>query len=85
MKLTETLTTDHRTTTLDAATREEAASYLWVLAAKQFDMEYLRASEADSPENPKIRSNRDGTRIWTTGKDFHYTAEWNSDDKKGDK
>ena len=64
-----------RTTTLEAATQDEAASYLRVLAANQLDLEYLRASEADTPENPEIRSNRDGTRLWTTGKDFHYTAE----------
>jgi hypothetical protein len=76
-----------RMTTLKAATQDEAASYLRVLAANQLDLEYLRASEADTPENPEIRSNRDGTTLWTTGKDFHYTAEWNSggDDGKRDK
>ena len=65
-----------RTTTLEAATRDEAASYLRVLAANQMDLEYLRASDADEPENPEIHSTRDGTTLWTTGKEFHYTAEW---------
>ena len=78
-----------RTTTLEAATQDEAASYLRVLAANQFDLEYLRASEADTPENPEIRSNRDSTKFWTTGKDFHYTAEWSvggdSNKRKRDK
>jgi hypothetical protein len=69
-----------RTTTLEAATQHEAGSYLRVLAANQLDLEYLSASEADTPENPEIRSNRDGTKLWTTGKDFHYTAEWFLDD-----
>ena len=69
-----------RTTTLEAATQDEAASYLRVLAANQLDLEYLRSSEADAPKNPEIRSNRDGTMFWTTGRDFHYTAEWVLDD-----
>lgn len=64
-----------RTTTLEDATQDEAASYLRVLVANQLDLEYLRASEVDTPENPEIRSNRDGTMLWTTGKAFHYTAE----------
>ena len=75
-----------RSTTIEDATLHEIASLLERLAAKQFDHEYLRASETDTPRSPEIRSNRDGTRIWTTGKDFHYTAEWNyGDDKKRDK
>jgi hypothetical protein len=65
-----------RTTTLENATPDEAASYLRVLAAKQLDLDYLLASEVDSPKTPELRSNRDGTMLWTTGKDFHYTAEW---------
>ena len=69
-----------RTTTLEAATQDEAASYLRVLTANQLDKEYLRASEADTPENPEIHSNRDGTKLWTTGRDFHYTAELFLDD-----
>jgi hypothetical protein len=69
-----------RTTTLEAATQDEAASYLRILAANQLDLGHLRASEADTPENPEIRSNREGTKLRTTGKDFHYTAEWFLDD-----
>jgi hypothetical protein len=69
-----------RTTTLEDATQDEAASYMRVLAANHLDLEYLSASEAETPDNPEIRSNRDGTRLWTTGKDFHYTAEWFLDD-----
>lgn len=73
-----------RATTLEAATQDEAASYLRVLAANKLDLEYRQPSEADTPENPEIRSNRDGTKLWTTGKDFHYTADWNvgGDDRK---
>ena len=69
-----------RTTTLEAATQDEAASYLRVLVANQLDLEYLRSSKADAPKNPEIRSNRGGTMFWTTGRDFHYTAEWVLDD-----
>lgn len=68
-----------RSSTIEDATQDEVASLLERLAAKQFDHEYLRASEADTPENPEVRSNRSGTMIWTTGTDFHYTAEWFSD------
>lgn len=64
-----------RVTTVEDATRDEVASLLRKLAADQLDLEYLRAS-ADTPQSPVIRSNRSGTMLWTTGKDFHYTAEW---------
>jgi len=63
-------------TTTRGGVQDEAASYMRVLSANQLDLEYLRASEADTPKNPEIRSNRDGTRLWTTRKDFHNTAEW---------
>jgi len=49
------------------------------LASKHFDLEYLRASEADTSESPEVRSNRGGTMLWTTGTDFYYTADWFSD------
>ena len=68
-----------RVTTVDDATQDEVASRLRNLASKHFDLEYLRASEADTPESPEVRSNRSGTMLWTTGTDFHYTADWFSD------
>ena len=68
-----------RTATVEDATQEEVASLLRDLAARQFEHEYLRASEADTPESPEVRSNRAGTMLWTTGIDFHYTADWFSD------
>ena len=68
-----------RSTTIEDATQDEIASQLERLAAKQFDHEYLRAPETDTPRSPEIRSNRTGTMLWTTGSDFHYTAEWLSD------
>jgi hypothetical protein len=48
------------------------------VAANQLELEYLRAPEEDSdePSSPDIRTNRSGTMLWTTGQDFHYTAEW---------
>jgi len=69
-----------RTTTIEDATQEEIESQLRSLATRQLDHEYLRASEADTPESPDVRSNRSGTLLWTTGSDVHYTAEWFSDD-----
>ena len=72
-----------RTTTVDDATQDEIASLLRNLAARQFDHEYLRASEADTPQSPEVHSNRAGTMVWTTGKDFHYTADWFSDGDSG--
>jgi hypothetical protein len=73
-------------TTVDDVSQEEVAARLRSLASKHLDLEYLRASEVDTPENPEIRSNRTGTKLWTTGRDFHYTAEWFSgDDKRGGK
>lgn len=65
-----------RVTTVEDATRDEVESILQRLAAKQLDLEYLRASQAKTPESPEVRSNRNGTMLWTAGKDFHYTAEW---------
>ena len=62
-----------RVTTVENATPDDVKSILRRLAAKQLDLEYLRASQADTPE---VRSNRNGTMLWTAGKDFHYTAEW---------
>jgi hypothetical protein len=68
-----------RVTTIEDATKEEVASSLCRLAADQLDLECLRTSEDDTPESPEIRSNRSGTMLWTTGRDFHYTAELFSD------
>ena len=68
-----------RSITVEDATQDEVASLLRSLAARQLDHEYLRASEADAPESPEVRSNRAGTMLWTTGTDFHYTADWFSD------
>ena len=68
-----------RVTTVENATQDEVESILKRLAAKQLDLEYLRASQADTPDNPEVRSNRNGTMLWTAGKDFHYTAEWFGD------
>jgi hypothetical protein len=65
-----------RSSTIEDAVQDDVASLLERLAAKQFDHEYLRASESDTPKSPEIRSNRSGTMLWTTGTDFHYTAEW---------
>jgi len=65
-----------RDTTVEDATQDDVESLLRRLAANHFDLEYLRASEADTPDSPEIRSNRTGTMLWTTGRDFHYTAEW---------
>jgi hypothetical protein len=73
---------------IEEATQDEIASLLQKLAANQLELEYLRASgdDPDRPQTPDIRSNRSGTMLWTTGKDFHYTAEWfggdNSDRRK---
>jgi hypothetical protein len=63
---------------IEEATQDEIASLLQKLAANQLDLEYLRASDddPDGPRTPDVRSNRNGTMLWTTGKDFHYTAEW---------
>jgi hypothetical protein len=72
-----------RVTTVEEATTDEIESLLQKLAAKQLDLEYLRASTADKPETPEIRSNRNGTMFWTIGKDFHYTAEWSSKTDRG--
>ena len=71
-------TTPIRVTKVEEATQDEIESLLRNLAARQLDLEYLRASDTDKPEDPTIRSNRDGTMFWTTGRDFHYTAEWSS-------
>ena len=65
-----------RVTTVEDATRDDVVSLLRKLAANQWDLEYLRASEADTPQSVEIRANRSGTMLWTTGKDFHYIAEW---------
>lgn len=73
-----------RTTAIDDLTQDEVASHLRRLATKQSDLEYL-PSESDTPENVEIRSNRNGTMLWTTGRDFHYTAEWVLDKRKRDR
>ena len=73
-----------RTITIDDSTQDEVASHLRRLASKQSDLEYL-PSKADAPENVEIRSNRNGTMLWTTGRDFHYTAEWFLDKRKPDR
>jgi hypothetical protein len=73
-----------RTTTIDDSTQDEVASHLRRLATKQSDLEYL-PSETDAPETVEIRSNRNGTMFWTTGRDFHYTAEWFLDKRKPDR
>jgi hypothetical protein len=70
-----------REQTIARATREEVATMLEQLASKRFELDdSQRASEVDSPnlriEDTGVRSNRAGTILWTTGKDFHYTAEW---------
>ena len=67
-----------RVTKVEEATRDEIELLLQKLVANQLDLEYLHASEGDTdrPQNPEIRSNRSGTLLWTTGRDFHYTAEW---------
>lgn len=67
-------------TTIENATQDEVEVVLRSLAANQFDPEYLHASEGVMPPIPEIRSNREGTMLWTTGKDLHYTAEWISED-----
>ena len=72
-----------RVSTVQEMTAEEIGSFLRKLAARQLDLEYLRASTADKPETPEIRSNRSGTMFWTIGKDFHYTAEWFSKGHRG--
>lgn len=64
-----------RDTTVENATQDDAESLLRRLATNHFDLEYLRASEADTPDSPEIHSNRTGTMLWTTGRDFHYTAD----------
>jgi hypothetical protein len=68
-----------RVTTVENATQEDVETILQRLAAKQMDLEYLRASEADTPQNPEVHSNRNGTMLWTIGKDFRYTADWFAD------
>jgi hypothetical protein len=68
-----------RTTTVEDATQNEIESQLRSLASRHLDHDYLRASEADTPQSPEVHSNRSGTMLWTTGTDFHYTAEWSSD------
>jgi hypothetical protein len=68
-----------RVTTVEDVSQDEVAARLRNLASKHLDLEYLRASEVDKPESPEIRSNRAGTKLWTTGRDFHYTAERVSD------
>ena len=73
-----------RTTVIEDLTQDEVASHLRRLATKQSDLEYL-PSESDTPENVEIRSNRNGTMLWTTGRDFHYTAEWFLDKRKRDR
>jgi hypothetical protein len=73
-----------RTTAIDDFTQDEVASHLRRLATKQSDLEYL-PSESDTPENVEIRSNRNGTMLWTTGRDFHYTGEWVLDERKRDR
>jgi hypothetical protein len=75
-----------RTATVDDASSDEVAARLRGLASKQLELEYLRASAGDTLEDPEIRSNRTGTKLWTTGREFHYTAEWFSGgDKRGGK
>jgi hypothetical protein len=69
-----------RVTTVEDVSQDEVAARLRSLASKHYDLEYLRASEADTPERPEVHSNRAGTMLWTTGTDFHYTADWFSDD-----
>jgi hypothetical protein len=71
-----------RTTIVEHGTQDEVASRLRALAANHLDLEYLRASEADTPESPEVRSNQTRTLLWTTGRDFHYTAEWFTGDDK---
>ena len=71
-----------RTTTIDDIPHAEVAAYLSALVSEQLDREYLRAYKADTPHQPVIRTNRNGTKLWTTGKDFHYTAQWFRDDAK---
>ena len=70
-----------RTTAIDDLTQDEVESHLRRLVTKQSNLEYL-PSESDTPENVEIRSNRSGTMHWTTGRDFHYTAEWFLDKRK---
>jgi hypothetical protein len=72
-----------RVTTVEEATTDEIKSLLQKLAAKQLDLEYLRASTADKPETPEVRSDRSARMFWTIGKDFHYTAEWSSKTGRG--
>jgi hypothetical protein len=65
-------------TIIGEATQSEVTSLLEKLAAKQMtdEMQHPAVGDTSIKEPPEIRSNRKGTLIWTTGKDFHYTAEW---------
>ena len=74
-----------RVRTIEDATQDEVAALLRKLAANQFELEYLGASDtSDRPKRPEVRANRNGTMFWTTGNDFHYTADWklSDDDSK---
>lgn len=59
-----------RTTTIEDLTQDEVASQLRTL--KSVGLTYL-PSEADSPEDVEVRSNRDGTMLWTSGKKSSIT------------
>ena len=62
-----------RKQTVATASEEEIIAMLQRLGSQHIE----RASTAEpfKPEYTEVRSNRNGTKFWTTGKDHHYTAE----------
>lgn len=68
-----------RTTTIEESSETEITALLERLAIQQLDLDASESSEQASgaeQETFKVRTNRTGSMFWTTGKGFHYTAEW---------
>jgi hypothetical protein len=62
-------------TIIENANQVEVEGVLRSLAVNQFQPERPVLPEGQMPPLPQVRSNRDGTMLWTTG-EIHYTAEW---------
>jgi len=68
-----------REMTIEAGSETEITGMLEQLAIRQMDLDASDSSQhaANLDQDVlKVRTNRSGTMLWTTGRAFHYTAEW---------
>ena len=67
-----------REMTIEEGIESEIAAKLEQLAIQHVDLDTSEAAEhatSFDEDAVKVRSNRSGSMLWTTGREFHYTAE----------